>query len=304
MEPRDYMRELAALWTRGGAEFAAAQQKMFLDAAAQMAKGMPGMAGRFSPGGDSEALAAAGTAFRSLWASALDISATLTRSLQQGEQPDPVATEMLGKIFDPRTWFAATDSMDETLNQLAEGPRLADLWDIERKFLAIFNAWVALRRRGMEHHTVMLEAWMQAAGAFARRLNAMADARESRSPRELMALWVETANAIMLETQRSDAYLQTQRELVKASTDLRLAQREVGEFYSEMFDAPTRAELDDVHKTVTELRRELRALRRELREGGRAAPGPASSGPTPTPTSAEKPARRRPAARSKEGVAP
>jgi hypothetical protein len=297
MEPRDYMRELAALWTRGGAELAAAQQKMFLDAAAQMAKGMPAMAApRFSPDSDSEAFAAAGNAFRSLWASALDVSATLTRALQKGEQPDPVATEMLGKIFDPRTWFAATDSMDESLNRLAEGPRLADLWDIERKFLAVFNAWVALRRRGLEHHTVMLEAWMQAAGAFATRLNAMADATESRSPRELMALWVETANAVMLETQRSDAYLQTQRELVKTSTDLRLAQREVGEFYSEMFDAPTRAELDDVHRTVTELKRELRALRRELREAGRAAS--ASAAP------AEKSTRRRRQTGSKEEAAP
>jgi polyhydroxyalkanoate synthase subunit PhaE len=299
MEPRDTLQALASLWARGGAEFAAAQQKMFLDAAAQMTKGMPGMA---VPGmaADSEALAAAGTAFRSLWTSALDVSATLTRTLQKGEQPDPVATEMLGKIFDPRMWFAATDSMDEPLNRLSEGPRLADLWDIERKFLAVFNAWVALRRRGLEHHTVMLEAWMQAAGAFARRLNAMTDAKETRSPRELMALWVETANAVMLETQRSEAYLQTQRELVKASTDLRLAQRDVAEFYSEMFDAPTRAELDDVHRTVTELKRELRALKRELRDAGRAASAPASAPTAP----AARPASRRTPARRKEGAAP
>jgi hypothetical protein len=31
-----------------------------------------------------------------------------------------------------------------------------------------------------------------------------------------------------------------------------------------MFGYPTRAELDDVHKTVTELRRELRALKRSM----------------------------------------
>ena len=52
--------------------------------------------------------------------------------------------------------------------------------------------------------------------------------------------------------------------MLKASTDLRLAQRKVAEFYSEMFGYPTRAELDDVHKTVTELRRELRALKRSI----------------------------------------
>ncbi|HEX2725487.1 MAG TPA: poly(R)-hydroxyalkanoic acid synthase subunit PhaE, partial [Beijerinckiaceae bacterium] len=37
------------------------------------------------------------------------------------------------------------------------------------------------------------------------------------------------------------------------------------ESYGEMFGHPTRAELDDVHKTVTELRRELRALKRQMR---------------------------------------
>jgi hypothetical protein len=47
---------------------------------------------------------------------------------------------------------------------------------------------------------------------------------------------------------------------------LRLAQQEVAEYYSEMFGYPSRAELDDVHKTVTELRRELRALKREMRQ--------------------------------------
>ena len=84
--------------------------------------------------------------------------------------------------------------------------------------------------------------------------------------RELLALWVETANTVLLETQRSDAYLKSQREILKTSTDLRLAQQEIAAFYSETFGYPTRAELDDVHRTVTELRRELRALQRANRE--------------------------------------
>ena len=82
--------------------------------------------------------------------------------------------------------------------------------------------------------------------------------------RAFLTLWGETANEVLLETQRSEAFLETQREVLKASTDLRLAQRTVAEFYSEMFGYPTRAELDDVHKTVTELRRELRALKRSM----------------------------------------
>jgi hypothetical protein len=113
----------------------------------------------------------------------------------------------------------------------------------------------------------MLEAWLQAAAKFAKDLNERAERKEALgSWREVLALWVETANTALLETQRSDAYLKSQREILKASTDLRLAQQEMAAFYSEMFGYPTREELDDVHRTVTELRRELRALQRANRQ--------------------------------------
>jgi class III poly(R)-hydroxyalkanoic acid synthase PhaE subunit len=266
MDPVAYMRGLAELWGQGGKAFAAAQQSMFSEMAERAAKAAGGQGAMPNLGAGSADLAAANAAFVKLWAAASELSGTITRGLQQGESPDPVVTQMLGHIFDPRVWFSSTDNMDEALQRLSEGPRLADLWDIERKFLTVFNAWIALRRRSLEHNTVMLEAWMRAAGAFARQLGDMADAgAKIESPREILTLWVETANDSMLETQRSEAFLRTQREMLKASTDLRLAQQDVAEFYSEMFGYPTRSELDDVHKTVTELRRELRALKRQAR---------------------------------------
>ncbi|HEX5867461.1 MAG TPA: poly(R)-hydroxyalkanoic acid synthase subunit PhaE [Beijerinckiaceae bacterium] len=265
MDPLAYMRGVAELWGQGGKAFAEAQQAMLSGMAESMKvsadgqpPGFPGLAG-------SGELAAANAAFTQLWSSASELSATITKGVQAGEKPDPLVAEMLGRIFDPGVWFSA-GNMDEALQRLAEGPRLADLWDVERKFLSVFNAWVALRRRSLEHNTVMLEAWMRAAGAFAKRLNEMADASQSiESPRKLLTLWVETANDVMLETQRSEPFLNTQREILTASTELRLAQQEVAAFYSEMFGYPTRTELDDVHKTVTELRRELRALKRQMR---------------------------------------
>ena len=126
--------------------------------------------------------------------------------------------------------------------------------------LTLFNAWTALRRRSLEHNTVMLGAWLQAAGKFADRKEALS------SWREVLALWVDTANSALLETQHSETYLKSQREILKASTDLRLAQQEMAAFYSEMFDYPTREELDDVHRAMTELRREVRKLQRASRD--------------------------------------
>jgi polyhydroxyalkanoate synthase subunit PhaE len=263
--PFDYMKTMAELWGRGGQDFATAQRN-FLSGMAKAAgqESIPGaqLGGAF----DLHDLSQANQAFANLWSAALDMSKTIGLTLRTGEGSNPAVAELLGRIFDPRAWFSGTDSMDQALQKMAEGPRLADLWDTERKMLALFNAWTALRRRSVEHNTVMLEAWMQAAGTFAKNLNERGGRNEALgSWRDMLALWVETANAALLETQRSDKYLASQREMLKASTDLRLAQQEMAAFYSEMFGYPTREELDDVHRTVTELRRELRALKRVKR---------------------------------------
>ena len=260
------MKTMAELWGRGGKDFAAAQQN-FLSAMAKAASGDAAL-GTIPPAMfDPQGLSQESAAFSKLWSAALEMSQTISRNLQGGEKQNPVVEELLGRIFDPRAWFSGPDGIDQALQRMAEGPRLADVWDSERKMLTVFNTWATLRRRSIEHNTVMLEAWIQAAGKFAKDLNERADRKEALgSWRDVLALWVETANTTLLEMQRSDPYLKSQREILKASTDLRLAQQEMARFYSEMFGYPTREELDDVHRTVTDLRRELRALQRANRD--------------------------------------
>src|SRR4051795_1361724 len=267
MNPFDAMQNLADLWNKGGKAYLTAQQGRFSGLADTMAKAARGgdkaSFQAFAP--DTQGFEAARQDFAKLWSSASELSSALTRNLK-ADQANPQVAAMLAKIVDPRGWLGATNEVDQTLQRMAEGPQLADLWNTERKFIAVFNAWTAMRRRSLEHNKVVLEAWMKAAGAFAKLLNERADKGEAlESWRAVLALWVETANEVLLETQRSEAFLSTQRDLVKASSELRLAQQDLAEFYSEMFGYPTRTELDDVHRTVTELRRELRAFKRESR---------------------------------------
>src|SRR3954462_9460817 len=297
MNPFEQMQNLADLWGKGGQAYLTAQQGLFTGMADTMAKaaGLGDKASfqAFTP--DTQGFEAARQDFAKLWSSASELSAALTKNLHGADQANPLMAAMLAKIFDPRGWFSATNEVDQTLQRMAEGPQLADLWNTERKFIAVFNAWVAMRRHSLEHNKVVLEAWMKAAGAFAKILNARADKGEAlESWRAVLALWVETANEVLLETQRSEAFLSTQRDLVKASSELRLAQQDLAEFYSEMFGYPTRTELDDVHRTVTELRRELRAFKRERRAS---RPAVASTDSTARP----KPRRTAPtASRSKK----
>jgi len=260
------MKTMAELWGRGGKDFAAAQQSFLTG----MTKATGGVASFDAPSTDAfnaQGFPQANDALSKLLSSALEMSQAITSKVRGGGKQDPAVELLLSKIFDPRAWFSGADGIDQALQRMAEGPRLADVWDTERKMLTLFNAWTALRQRSLEHNTVMLEAWLSAASKFAKDLNEKADHNEVLgSWRDVLALWVETANTTLLQTQRSEPFLKSQREVLKASTDLRLAQQEIVAFYSEIFGYPTREELDDVHRAVTELRRELRALQRANRQ--------------------------------------
>src|SRR3954451_16223171 len=180
IDPFESMRSLASLWGQGGNAFLASQQGMFRDMAEKMAEKMRTAsegAAAAAPA-DTAGVEAARRAFGELWSSATEVSANLSKAMQGSTPSDPLVAEMLGKIFDPKAWFSGTNDMDEALQRMAEGPRLSDLWNVERKFLAVFNAWVALRRRSLEHNAVLLQAWLEAAGAFARQLKERADKGE------------------------------------------------------------------------------------------------------------------------------
>ena len=255
---------------------------------------------------DAGEIGKAGQALAELWTAASDLAAALARRLPQPapQGADAAATQAgadstvaatLRRMVDPRVWLGAGDDMEEALQRMAQGPRFADLWDNERRFAGVFGAWMALRRRGLEHQAVVLEGWTTAAGRFAERLGERAAAAAAAggeasppvlSPRAALDLWIETANRALLEMQRSERYLESQAQLLKASTELRLAQQAVAEHYGRMFGLPTRTELDDVHRTVTELRRALRATQRRLRQ---------QQPPPPQQAATEKPAPDRPA---------
>lgn len=234
--------------------------------------GMPGTAGGTGGAADGSAMAKAAQAVTELWTATAGMSGTIAQALAQSGigrgTPDAGVESSFRVMMDPRSWLAGVGGLDSVVGRVAEGPQLADLWQSERLQARMAQAWLEARRRGLEHNAVVLEAWLRAAKAFSEELTGRTRA-EGRAPegKALLALWTETANRILLETQRSEPFLRTQAAMIRAGTELRMAQRALAERWADAFDMPTRTELDDVHRTLTELRREVRRLRREAKQG-------------------------------------
>jgi polyhydroxyalkanoate synthase subunit PhaE len=95
-------------------------------------------------------------------------------------------------------------------------------------------------------------------------------------------MWLEIANEILMKSHRSTAFLEAQRQLLRAGMDFLLAERKLVEQLVEPAGLPTRSELAELHHTVHTLKRRVRALEKARHSEGRssartAAPRPRRS---------------------------
>ena len=179
-----------------------------------------------------------------------------------------MAPFMLARLLEHPQGFAAGNEMSEAIEKMAQGPRLADVWDIDRKMALVFGAWMDMRQKLASYNAVAAAPWTEASKRF---LEAMSVATENGSKpapdwREAFAKWSEISNEELIRNQRTDGFLQAQKELLQAGLQLRSRQDDVAEAASAMFGLPTRKDFDDVTRQLTELRREVRALARQVRD--------------------------------------
>lgn len=180
-------------------------------------------------------------------------------------QSDSVVDETLRRMMDPSRFFSAgLDEVGQAIRRLVEGPEFADIGALERQVLTATKEWLSLREASALYSSISAAAWSRAFTSFSSKM-ASGPETFSRGPRAVMNLWLEIANEELIRTQRTDEFLDAQRALLRAGMDYRIKERELIEVWCESRSMPTRTEIDDLHKTVYELRRQVRALTQQLK---------------------------------------
>lgn len=177
-----------------------------------------------------------------------------------------VVEETLRRMFDPsRFLFAGTDEINLAIQRLVEGPEFADIGTLERQVLKATREWMALREASAAYRAVTAAAWGRAFQTFTREA-AHEPALFRESVRTVIDRWLAIANEELIRTQRTEVFLNAQRTLLAAGVSYRLRERELVEVWCESHSIPTRTEVDDLHRTVHELRGQVRSLMRRLAE--------------------------------------
>jgi hypothetical protein len=157
--------------------------------------------------------------------------------------------------------LAGGSQVGETIRKRIERPRFADLSAIKGRMGKVMQLWLQVQQAARAYGGVAAGAWHEANQRFASEFQELYRAGKAPTqPKEALELWLDTANRTLLETHRSERFMQAQGELLRHGMDFLLGERELVESMVEPAGLPTRTEIDEVHRSVQELKRRGRSL--------------------------------------------
>ncbi|MEM9782847.1 MAG: poly(R)-hydroxyalkanoic acid synthase subunit PhaE, partial [Pseudomonadota bacterium] len=215
--------------------------------------------------------------------------------------------------FDPAGWLSGPgEGGMADLWRWLEGPGFADVLAEERRLIRETREYIQYHAALEQYRIVMGQAWLRAFRAFAERLaedghpagtgpendpdsdpdpdvssakdpstSGHARAEDAPSWDRLVALWREAADAEIARVQLSDDFVAAQRDLASAHLALSASIRDRVERVAQALGLPTRAEVDDLAAGMHAMQREVRNLKRLLREAGLGPGGIMGAAPPP-----------------------
>jgi hypothetical protein len=171
----------------------------------------------------------------------------------------------------PQAWSALPSMAEALLGRVDSAPTLAPLWDFDRKSAAASAAWWRLQEAQIKYRALLDSAWPSVQKAAAQRQADAAKQKKATSARETFEFWLDALNQVLLELMRTPDYLKAQRETLDAGLAFRETMATIAAEVCEWLQLPAREDVDDLARSLTDLRREVRALQRPSQARARTA---------------------------------
>jgi Poly(R)-hydroxyalkanoic acid synthase subunit (PHA_synth_III_E) len=195
-----------------------------------------------------------------LAAASIDMVAAWSKAWQAvvEQRGEPALRAML----DPAAW--ATDGEHDpeaVLERWLGVPRFADLL-VDPEALKRGLPAVELAQVASAYAQAALRVWSEVAQRFQQQLAAAETGPEG--PGEALDLWNASVDETLMRFHRSEPFADLQRRFLRAAMRYRQEQRRIVERAAELYDLPTRSEIDALARRVHALERENRALKRRV----------------------------------------
>lgn len=238
----------------------------WLDSQAQLANTLAGVGA--GEGGEGNMTADA-AAMAELWRSGMALGSAGIGV--PGLNATSIGNETLGRMLDPVSLsLMGGNRVGEAIRRMTEGPRFADVGSIERGMAQVMELYLEVQTAARSYEGVVARAWVEVNQRFAGEVSKrFSSDRKLLQAKDALKIWLDIANETLMKSHRSTAFLEAQRQLLRAGMDFLLAERTLVEQLVEPAGLPTRSELDELHNTVQTLKRRVRALERARDAEGR-----------------------------------
>ncbi|NMG06000.1 poly(R)-hydroxyalkanoic acid synthase subunit PhaE [Brasilonema sp. UFV-L1] len=133
--------------------------------------------------------------------------------------------------------------------------------------LQTFDAWINFSKASFDYLLVLLDVWVRAFEELMRELVSSQNKGEIvENWRQFLQVWSSIFDRVFAQRFHSEDALEIQGKLMNAAMTWRLQQQQLMEVLLKINDLPTRSELDEIYRSLYELRKEVKNLKKTLAE--------------------------------------
>ena len=148
------------------------------------------------------------------------------------------------------------------MNDFLQSPSFSYTREFNHKLFQSLEAWFNLQQAGYDYQLVLLEVWLKTVEEFLRTLLSITEQGETiQRWQQLLQVWSRLFDRTFEQTFQSGHALQRRGEFLKATLTFRKQQQQLMEMFLKWNDLPTRSEVDEIHRSIYELRKEIRSLK-------------------------------------------
>jgi class III poly(R)-hydroxyalkanoic acid synthase PhaE subunit len=136
--------------------------------------------------------------------------------------------------------------------------------DVGHQLLKTVNAWILFQQASFQYQGIQTQVWTQTLDKLWPELWQLAIAAQSNREenwRSLLQIWSCLFDETFAQTFRSKDAQHIQKQFLHTALEYRLQQQQLAELILESYGLPTRREVDEIHRSIYELRKMVKSLK-------------------------------------------
>ena len=154
---------------------------------------------------------------------------------------------------------------EESFGSLMQTPLLGPTREFNGKLLEGFEAWKNLYKASVDYQVILADVQVKSFEELMRQLVSLAENGEQiQDWRQFQQLWSQVADEVFEKAFCDENNVKIRGKFLNSLNFYRLKQQDLLEVCLKIMNIPSRREIDEVHKTIYELRKEVKSLKKRL----------------------------------------